>query len=241
MKAKTVKSADLDQILAFNAVFWDQAADLVADGYRVNAYLREGAKGYHVTFSKNSEAKTLVVIDKKSAVAVPAEVDGISLFQIIATHSTADSITLPLLPFGQEPKDGKKSVIRMARPNPKIYWTLEIDGVPLTGEKNKPQRIEPFGAVIVTARFASATTAELVITPAIREYFQARLRRSQWVSEELAKKDLNLRTWCLEKGHKYQTFYRVLQRGDDIPEVKTQLARIAKKKVQEMWPKIDWE
>ncbi|MEO1563203.1 MAG: hypothetical protein AAFR98_07170 [Pseudomonadota bacterium] len=241
MKANTLKPGDLDQILAVNAVFWDQAADLVADGYELTAYLREGAKGYHVTFSKNSEAKTLVAIDKKSTIAVPAEVDGISLFQIMATHSEADSLTLPLVPYGHEPKEEKKSVIRMQRPNPKILWTLEIEGKSLTGDRNKPLRIESFGAVIETAQFATATIAELIISPAMRQYFRARLQRSQWVNEELAKKDLNLRTWCLEKGHKYHAFYHTLQRGDDMPEVKNQLARVAKRKVQEMWPKIDWD
>ncbi|MEJ8563444.1 hypothetical protein QTO30_20905 [Yoonia sp. GPGPB17] len=240
MKAEALKSAELDQILSVNAVFWDQAADLVAAGYQVNAYLREGAKGYNVTFSKNNEAKTLVAIDKKSTSAVPAEVEGISLFQIMATHSDVDSFVLPLIPFGEEPKEAKKCVIRMQRPNPKILWTLEIEGKSLKGDRNKPLRIGAFGGVIDTARFATATTAELIISPATRQYFQARLRRSQWVSEELAKKDLNLRTWCLEKGHKYHAFYHVLQRGDDIPDVKNQLARIAKRKVLEMWPKIDW-
>lgn len=240
-RANTLKSADLDQILAINAVFWDQAADLLKEGYQPNTYLREGAKGYHVTFSKKGATKTLVAIDKKSTIAVPAIIDGISLFQIMATYSKATSITLPLVPFGENQDKPKSSVIRMSRPNPKIQWTLEIDGASLTGEKNKPRRIEPFGAVIETARFAGATTAELMISDATREYFQTRLRRNQWVNEELALKDLNLRTWCLDKGHNYQTVYRVLHRGDDLPDIKAMLARIAKKKVQEMWPKIEWD
>ena len=243
MRAKSLESADLDQRLAVNAVFWHQVADLLADGYRPTAYLREGAKDYHVTFSKDSDARPLVVIEKKATtiVAVAAEIEAISLFQIMATHSDVDSLTLPLVPFGQEPEEARKSVIRMQCPKPKLQWTLEIEGKSLTGDRNKPKRFEPLSAVIDTARFARATTAELIINPAIRKYFQARLQRSNWVSEELAKKDMNLRTWCLEKGEKYYTYYRVLQRGDHIPEVKAQLARIAKRKVQEMWPKIDWD
>lgn len=243
MRAKSSKSADLDQLLAVNAVFWHQAPDLVADGYRVNAYLREGAKGYHLTFSKDGDAKPLVVIEKKATTTVAAatEIEGISLFQVMATHSDVDSFTLPLVPFGQEPETPKKCIIRMQRPNPKILWTLEIEGKSLTGDRNKPKRFEPLSAVIDTAQFATATTAELIISSATRQYFQARFQRNSWVNEELAKKDMNLRTWCLEKGEKYYTFYRVLQRGDHIPEVKAQLARIAKRKVQEMWPRIDWD
>ncbi len=157
------------------------------------------------------------------------------------TGSVQKSVTLPLVPFGDDQNEHKRSIIRMSRPNPKIQWTLEIDGTPLTGEKNKPQRIEPFGAVIETARFAAATTAEVIISPSTRKYFQGRLKRSQWISDGLALKDLNLRTWCFEKGHNYQTFYRVLHRGDDIPEVKAALAKVAKKKMTEMWPKIEWD
>ena len=224
-------------------MFWHQAPGLVADGYRITAYLREGAKGYHLTFSKDDDAKPLVLIEKKTTttVAAAAEIDGISIFQLMATHSDVNSFTLPLVPHGQEPKKTKKCVIRMQRPKPKIQWTLEIEGKSLTGDRNKPKRFEPLSAVIDTAQFATATTAELIISPATRQYFQARLQRSSWVNEELAKKDLNLRTWCLENGQKYHAFYHALHRGDEIPDVKAQLARIAKRKVQEMWPKIDWD
>lgn len=240
-KAYKLNSADLDHILSVNAVYWDEAADLIADNHEVHTYIPPSAKGYHLTFTKPNSAKTLVVIDRKSTAVAPAIVDGISLFQMMATYGKRDSITLPLVPFGEDAEQTKSSIIRMSRPNPKIQWTLEIDGSLLTGERNKPQRIEPFGAVIETARFAGATTAELMISKATKDYFQGRLRRAQWVSEELAFKELNLRTWCLDKGYNYQTVYRVLHRGDDIPEIKTMLARVAKKKVQDMWPRIEWD
>ena len=232
--------ADLDDVLAINTVFWDQAADLVANGYRINAYLREGIKGYHVTFSKSGESKTLVVIDKRTSMAAPATVDGSTLFQTLATHSDVDCLTLPLVPYGQEPEHHKKSIVRMQRPNPKILWTLEVDGKPLIGERNKPKRLDTLISILELATFASATTADLPITPPMRQYFQARYQRSQWISEELAKRDLNLRTWCLENGEKYQTYYIALHRGDNLPKEKDQLAKIAKRKKSEMWPNIDW-
>ena len=120
MRAETLKSADLDQLLAVNAVFWHQAPDLVADGYRPTAYLRQGAKGYNLTFSKDGEARPLVVIEKKATTTVAAatEIDGISLFHVMATHSNVDSFTLPLAPFGLEPDTPKKCVIRMQATKP---------------------------------------------------------------------------------------------------------------------------
>ena len=236
-----MKTEELEKAVATNAVFWEQASDLMRKNFKMQIYLRGGQKGYQVAFENDDEAQRFVVIERNTKVVQPAFIDALALFHTTATHATQVSILLPLIPSNSGVESGRSATIQMRPPNPRISWSIEIDGVPVMGERSKPQRTYRLLDAIQMAQNEGAATAKLPISKAVRSYFKARNRRSRWVSEALAKVDSNLRTWCLDNGENYTTVYRVLQRGDDIPYAKDLLSKIAGKPEDKMWPIIDWK
>jgi hypothetical protein len=235
-----LKTEEIDKAVSTNAVFWEQASELLRKNFKMKFYLRGGQKGYHVILENAPEEQRIVVIERNTKVVQAALIDALALFHTNATHSTQTSILLPLTPSNWDEKVGPSATIDMKPPNPRIPWAIEIDGAPLMGERSKPQRTYRLLDAIQMAQNEGATTARLPISKAARMYFKARHRRSGWVSDALAKEDTNLSTWCLDNDENYKTLYRVLQRGDDIPHAKAVLSKIAGKPEEKMWPVIDW-
>lgn len=240
MREHGLKTEELDKAVSTNAVFWEQASDLLRKNYKMQFYLRGGQKGYQVALESDADEQRFVVIERNTKVVQPAFIDALALFHTTATHSAQTAIVLPLTPSNSGEENGLSAKIEMKPPNPRIPWSIEIEGVPLMGERSKPQRIYRLLDAMQLAQNEGATTVRLPISKAARSYFKARSRRSRWVSDALAKDDTNLRTWCLDNGENYTTIYRVLQRADDVPYAKALLSKIASKPEDKMWPVIDW-
>ena len=239
-KERRLKSDKTARDLSINAVYWEEAIELLRKNFEMRCYMREGENSYHVALEGPSEEQRLIVMERNTAVVQPALIEPHTIFHISATHSKKSAITLPLTSIDLAVEHGPTAKIEMKQPRPRIPWTVEVDGTPLLGGKNKPKRTHRLLDAIRTARSEGATSVELQISKAARAYFKARDRRHKWVYDALKKQDTNLRTWCLDNDQHYKILYNVLQRGDEIADAKEALCKIAEKSEQQMWPVIDW-
>lgn len=233
----------IEKLLEVNVVYWTQASRLLQQGYEpefIRTTSVDEQPKFHVVFKEKRQKSHKVVLDRKGDTPEVALIDDASIYNLIATHTNDRSFSLPLASPNNLKTHKAKATICIKKPSPRIFWTLMVDDKPVMGERSNVVSFEKMSDALARAYQMGAGAAEVEIQVAASKYFKARETRNQLVNKTLEAQGMNLRTWALDQGLSYSALYRVLNRGDEIADLKTKLANVVGLDEEALWPAIDW-
>ena len=182
--------------------------------------------------------KSSVVIKRGTDCVEPDQVETINALLAVATFTDAENLTLPTIP-GVQPLKSVTAVLHHKTPKPDLKWTVEVDGTYYMGE-HKPFATASINAATGNACLMGATEVSIPITNPLRAYFKAREFRLRAIEATLKPKGTKVYTWWKSLGYPTNRFEKVVNGGDNHPEMRAAIMELTGLPEEKLWPNIVW-
>ena len=105
----------------------------------------------------------------------------------------------------------------------------------------KPIATAGINAAISNACEMGAMEVRIPITKPLRAYFKAREFRLRAIEAALEPSGTKIYTWSKGLGYPTNRFEKVVNRGDNHPEMRAAIVELTGLSEKKLWPEIEWD
>lgn len=227
--------------LEAGAAYWSEVPGLLQDGFQAE-FLRtepfDAEPRFHAILSHPETKSSRIVIARHTERVEPDLIDATSAVLAIATFTDEKKFLLPLLP-AVAPSKVVTATLHHKTPKPDIKWTVSIGDRFYMGER-KPMATTNINISMNAAMQIGATEVEVPISKPLRTMFRQREFRVRAMEAKLSETNTKIYTWSKQLGFPTNRFEKVVNRGDNVPEMRAAIVELTGLSEDELWPSIEW-